>query len=877
MLFDTSSSVGRECALPTVNSTCKRTYTHVIIVSSLQPNKDSAPDAYTLSTMEPLENSTIGTRSRTRTAHHSPADIVVCGLDGGFRTVHELSGFCGDEIETRVRRRRVASLPDGLPLSNGPFPLHRDLKNAYPAPSFLSLLFPLPLFPHIYSAFLPHSDETSPPQSGKKNPNMGACISKKGVQDEKKISSSSISTAPQSSTTTAQNPLPAKPAKDAEAAAVPAAPAVVVKNPIHVSEIKKDDEQSNEAAEEPKRSGVAAKDCSNAISAATVRTSSCTKEEVDAILIQCGRLSRSSSGKGLSENGSRSGVSGSGSRKYSGSKRSYDFDNDPADNNNRMEGNDEMPQIRLTHRRTPSRERDGGSSELKRSSSRDEGRRSGSRRASRSPGRRQEAPVEKTRPGKMVSVPATVSAGRDTGRRGSAATKRSGEVGGRSNASPRARSPANTRPSADQNAHHHNSQPSLSRNSSKKTEQSPYRRNPMNEIDGNVVRNEQPPSKNQDRGLTNAKGSNVKPAKNTDGEEGLDKTSHLQQQKSNENEILMQRSNENGVRFQKSDDRNIPAVDVSNKADRNTSAGIREQLMNCRQKEQQREPEIMEEPPAETKAVAEDLNRPTLTRSRSSRRSRDLDLGVDLNPDSLNPPTYASLLLEDIQNYHQQNSVAAAAFSLPACVSKARSILEAVADLNSCTTSNLSSGFSEYKSEADPSEHHNCSSNSFGGRLGKRRATTFVESEMAGVNENDLMEPSLHKYVTVRNAAAASEMEPQESAGSNSFLGHHWISSWEPNSADSTERWASASNASEEVEQKTLMNEVGHDDHHELGGPRRLKRGGSGSCSGLGVGTASAGGKKRDFSFSQQGGSVGSGKMGIRSSSSLPVVAAAAQ
>ena len=34
------------------------------------------------------------------------------------------------------------------------------------------------------------------------------------------------------------------------------------------------------------------------VPSASVRTSSCTKEEVDAILIQCGRLSRSSSGVG---------------------------------------------------------------------------------------------------------------------------------------------------------------------------------------------------------------------------------------------------------------------------------------------------------------------------------------------------------------------------------------------------------------------------------------------------------------------------------------------------------------------------------------------------------------------------------------------------
>ena len=43
-----------------------------------------------------------------------------------------------------------------------------------------------------------------------------------------------------------------------------------------------------------------------------VRISSCTKEEVDAILIQCGKLSRSNSA--------------AKTRRYSGSKRSFDFD-----------------------------------------------------------------------------------------------------------------------------------------------------------------------------------------------------------------------------------------------------------------------------------------------------------------------------------------------------------------------------------------------------------------------------------------------------------------------------------------------------------------------------------------------------------------------
>ncbi|CAN1195017.1 Uncharacterized protein At1g65710 [Linum perenne] len=60
-----------------------------------------------------------------------------------------------------------------------------------------------------------------------------------------------------------------------------------------------------------------------------VRTSSCTKEEVEAILIQCGRLSRNNSfgtpGKAVVAGG---GGGGSLGRRYSGSKRSFDFDNE---------------------------------------------------------------------------------------------------------------------------------------------------------------------------------------------------------------------------------------------------------------------------------------------------------------------------------------------------------------------------------------------------------------------------------------------------------------------------------------------------------------------------------------------------------------------
>lgn len=171
-------------------------------------------------------------------------------------------------------------------------------------------------------------------------------------------------------------------------------------------------------------------------------------------------------------------------------------------------------------------------------------------------------------------------------------------------------------------------------------------------------------------------------------------------------------------------------------------------------------------------------------RTRSSRLSRDLDINPEtlLNPNS-NQPSYANLLLEDIQNFHQKNptptTTATAvtttpsppAFSLPACVSKACSILEAVADLNSATNST--------------------------DRQFKKDKDNLVESEK--VVNDDLMEPSLHKYVTVRRGGDA-ETEEQESSGSNSFAGSQqmsWMSSsWDLNSGDSTNCWTSNSRSS---------------------------------------------------------------------------------
>lgn len=222
---------------------------------------------------------------------------------------------------------------------------------------------------------------------------------------------------------------------------------------------------------------------------APVRTSSCTKEEVDAILIQCGRLSRSSSGKTLSET-----AGGGAYRRYSGSKRSFDFDHE---RKGEEDDDDERPISRPSpHRRTPGRERSG---------SRERGGASGgshSRRVSRSPGRRSDGPAsatsanEKPRPAKMVSVPAREKPTTHEGASLKKSSNGGGTVSSKRNASPRSRSPAsNSLNRSTVGCGNENTgsgtQPSLSRNSSKKAEHSPYRRNPMAEIDDNSMRGNQ--------------------------------------------------------------------------------------------------------------------------------------------------------------------------------------------------------------------------------------------------------------------------------------------------------------------------------------------------------------------------------------------------
>ncbi|XVE91993.1 hypothetical protein REPUB_Repub01dG0058800 [Reevesia pubescens] len=534
-----------------------------------------------------------------------------------------------------------------------------------------------------------------------------------------------------------------------------------------------------------------------------VRTSSCTKEEVDAILIQCGRLSRSnSSGK-------------TPSKKYSGSKRSYDFDNENENDNDigvassdygwRKKGNEglcddeQRPRHRQSsrssssssqsqgRRRTPSRERERD----QRSGSRERGSSSnGGRRVSLSPGRRSELNTQGTnaatnRPGKMVSVPATVSSlvmDKSSNANGVEATnaikrisvKRNAGVGeaavvSRTTASPRSQSPAKINPNAKGcNENQQQQQPICSRSSSRKAEHSPYRRNPLSEIDPNSLAYPQ--------SATNKNSCYI-----NKGQGGIKESTIVINQKPNvemNHKVIVQGSNHKAVSMATMDNRDINV---------NSTA---------------KEPSMVEEVKAQPPKAGADNLKPQpqpLTRSRSSRRSRDLDL--DLNPEtSLNPipipSSYTTLLLEDIQNFHQNNNPPSFSVSLPPCVSKACSILEAVADLNSTTSSNLSSAFSEDRKGVSLTTDES-NKNGYNISVGRKMTETrdpFVESEV--VVSDDLMEPSFHKYVTVRRGGA--DVEEQESSGSNSIVGCGQQQNWGFSSADSTDRWTSRTKSTEE-------------------------------------------------------------------------------
>lgn len=334
-----------------------------------------------------------------------------------------------------------------------------------------------------------------------------------------------------------------------------------------------------------------------AVEKSSVRTSSCTKEEVDAILIQCGKLSRSNS-----------------TRRYSGSKRSFDFDQ-----NERTHGGGGGGDVEDERRKTPQRNRDRGV-ERANGSPRERRRRTpsrererergggagGGRRASRSPAKRSE---QATNPSgtlvissniKFVTVPAT--------------------------------------------------DPSSKRVTVKRSI-------------GEACR-------------TAAAMTNVQPRRKALGE-----------------------------------------------IDQNATKGDKKKKMIKRENEDKK------------------LTTPqVISRSRSLRRSRDFDFSPETlllqSSEQDMKSSYTELLLKDIKDFHGKSSnddEEEDPFSrLPSCVTKACSIVEAVADLNSS-----SSDLNQFR---------------FG----------------STVKKADLVEPSFEKYVTVRRGCCS--LEEQESCGSNNLM-----------------------------------------------------------------------------------------------------------
>ncbi|KAI3784383.1 hypothetical protein L1987_43482 [Smallanthus sonchifolius] len=293
---------------------------------------------------------------------------------------------------------------------------------------------------------------------------------------------------------------------------------------------------------------------------ARLRTSSCSKDEVDAILVQCDRISRSNSAGAQSQNPNYR-------RRYSRSKRSFDLgvntisnasndddvDDDEDDALNHHHHRQGQPEVRVSSSgRSSSKERRISISPSRRSSSKE-------RRISISSSRRSESPFpvaasdgSSNRPAKMVSVPAT---------------DKSNNAG------------------------------------------------PVKRI--HVKRN-------------------VSPARST-------------------------------VR--------VFTDYQSQEQDSNTREAGRKSLVEI------------------------DNNAGRSARLRDTKRTRKLSRDLEVNPETVfnpspssspSPPSYASLLLEDIHNFHKKNTNAAMtppAFALPECVSKACLIMEAVADLNSNTSS----------------------------------------------------------------------------------------------------------------------------------------------------------------------------------------------
>ncbi|GJM85638.1 hypothetical protein PR202_ga02109 [Eleusine coracana subsp. coracana] len=346
-----------------------------------------------------------------------------------------------------------------------------------------------------------------------------------------------------------------------------------------------------------------------------VRTSSCTREEVDAILIQCGRLSRSSSGTGRTpsrETGSHH------RRRRSGSKRSYDFDQEQKAGDEEGNWESGRPASRPSpHRGSPQRKRSG-------SRERSSGGGSGSRRASRSPGRRgaEGGGVSSSAAAAGGGAREAAAAGEDGVRAGEGEDARGRRVGDQVRV-------AEVELAGEDDG-------------------------------GGGGERERMRCAGAEQELVQEGRAVAVPAE----PHGRDRREHAPEQQ-------RQTSSEEGHGAREGADCYRKRARSGNKkretAEDATAADAR--------------PLSAKTNATRTVSVAaESLSQ----RPRSRRASRDLDQGSS--------NSYASQLLEDIQNYHNEQHQASAtpSFSLPACVAKACSILDAVADLNSSSTSSSS-------------------------------------------------------------------------------------------------------------------------------------------------------------------------------------------
>lgn len=270
--------------------------------------------------------------------------------------------------------------------------------------------------------------------------------------------------------------------------------------------------------------------------------------------------------------------------------------------------------------------------------------------------------------------------------------------------------------------------PALSRSSSRKAEQSPYRRNPLAELDDNSLRNNSNHNaKPQKKSTEIAVAATPKKAAVRAKEPTADPSCTSGKEKPVTGEDA--------------------AVAASETKSHSSKAAIATRSASI---------------------AAESLSQRPGCRSR--RASRDFDQ---------NPGSYTTQLLEDIQSYHQQSTSATPAtpsLSLPACVAKACSIVEAVADLNSSSENRT------YEYEPGLSADDKGSVN-------------------APLVSDGSVEPSAaRKHVLPAARDLRAEIEPQESAGSNSVTGHPWTPSWEPASVESTDRtWSTGDEVVEQA------------------------------------------------------------------------------